>query len=391
MRISDQEYNRLTVLKHLRAAEPASRTDLVHLSGLTGGSITAITADLVKRGLVIEEKVEVTGPGRPRVNLRIDPDGAYAVAASMTMVGGLRVSVVNLRGETVWSAEVDAAHDGKLDSLARTVAQQLELAIVRSGARRERIARAGIALPALIDNRTGTVLSFQTFDAGPFPFAARVEEQIGIPVSVDNDINLMAKAMHWFGGGTGINDFTLLVVDLGIGSARYQDGELLCGSHGIGAELAHTKIVPDGGEACHCGAHGCLQAYASISGLLRRWSGKTYDPSTSLPAMREDFAAMIGAARSGDAEALEAVQLAGRYLGIAIANHVNMQDPDDVVVMTLDEDFAALLAPPMLAAVEEGTMPALKGRTNVHFEKLSRDLLSQGAAALVLEKLYQSR
>lgn len=391
MRISDQEFNRLTVLKHLRSAEPASRTDLVRLSGLTGGSITAITADLVKRGLVMEEKVEGTGPGRPRVNLRIDPDGAYAAVAAMTMFGGLQLSIVNLRGEAVWSGEGETSHDASLDGLARAIAGQLKQAIAQSRVAPERIARAGVALPALVDNRTGTVLTLETFTPGPFPFAETIEASLGIPVSVDNDVNLMAKAMHWFGGGAGINDFTLLVIDLGIGSARYQDGELLCGSHGIGAELGHTKIVPDGGEACHCGAHGCLQVYSSISGLLHRWNGKAYRPAGGMAEMRKDFAAMLAAARTGDAKAVAEFGLAGRYLGIAIANHINMQDPDHIVIMTLDGDFGEMVAPSLLAAVEECTIPALKGRVAIGFEQLTATSLSHGAAALVLEKLYRSR
>lgn len=391
MRISDQEFNRLNVLRHLRAAEPASRTELAELSGLTGGSITAIVGDLVKRGLVVEEKAESAGLGRPRVNLRINPDGAYAAAASMTMVGGLRVSVVNLRGETVWSQDRPATHDGKLETLARTVANELAGAIASSGVPPHKIVRAGIALPALVDNRSGEVLTFQTFAPGPYPFAKAVEDIIGIPTSVDNDMNLLAKAMQWFGGGAQFDDFTLIVLDLGIGSARYQNNELVCGSHGIGAEIGHVRIVPEGGAPCYCGSTGCLQAYASISGIVQYQGLERIDPISTIATLRKEFAALLDRAEGGSAEDRARIERAGRYLGIAIANHVNMQDPDLVVVLTLDPRFGTMIAPPCLAAIAEGTLPALKGRAMIRFDSLSPDLLAQGAAALVLEKLYQSR
>src|ERR1700761_7542044 len=98
MRISDREYNRLRVLRALRRAEPVSRTELAALSGLDGGTITEISAALLRRGLILEEKVETGKRGRPQRHLRLDPQGAHALAAYIGIEGRLVCEIVNLRG-----------------------------------------------------------------------------------------------------------------------------------------------------------------------------------------------------------------------------------------------------------------------------------------------------
>lgn len=391
MRILDPEFNRLNVLKKLRAAEPVSRTDLARMTGLTGGSMTAIVGDLVQRGLVIEEKASGTNRGRPRVNLRIDPQGAFVAGATLKVFGEIAVEIVNLRGENVFSFSQPVQPTSSLADLAGQFVRCVTAAIAASPVPSGKVSHVGIGLPAIVDNRAGLVKFLATFDAGPYPFAAAVEEAIGIPTRIDNNINLLARAEHWFGDGAGVDDFTLVLIDLGLGAATYRGGALVVGSHGAEAELGHTKIVPENGRPCHCGAFGCLETYASVSGIVSQHFdrlGRTPPSFLKAKAVLHDLA---GQARAGGEDALDLFERTGRYLGIGIANHINMQDPERIVILAREPGLIDLISPAFFDSLHRNTLPPLRDLARVTFKQLDENGYARGAAAMVLEQLYQTR
>lgn len=390
MRMPDQAFNRLSVLKKLRATEPVSRTDLARLSGLNGGTITAIIRDLVERGLIIEERVASPNRGRPRINLRINPEGAFVVGATMTDDGRLLAEIVDLRGESVSSHERPFVPTSRLDDLARQFSGVIAEAIAASPIPRDSIAQIGIGLPAIVDSSAGVVSFLETFEDTSFRFAEAVERALGIPTQIDNNINLLARSEHWFGDG-GVDDFTLVVFDLGLGAARYQAGQLLIGSHGTEAELGHTKIVPEGGRPCHCGGEGCLQTYSSLSAVVYQVAEAEGKPHPAPLELRERFAELVARAHGGDAAIAKLIDQAGRYFGRGIANHINMQDPDRIVVLARSREVIDLIAGPFFEALHRDTLPVFRDPSRITFKELDEPSFARGAAAMVLEQLYLTR
>ena len=389
MRISDQEYNRLAVLKRLRGAEPVSRTELAALSGLNGGTITAIVRDLVDRGLVREERTSSPGRGRPKVNLRIDPEAGFVAGASMTSDGRIEGEIVNLRGESVFSFHHAPRQSSKLDELAHCFADAIEQAIASASLAKNQIAQVGISLPAIVDRHRGVVEFLETFDDAPIPFAATVEGRLLIPTRIDNNMNLLARAEHWFGDAD-VEDFTIVLLGLGLGAARYQGGQLLTGSHGIEAEFGHTKIVPEGGRPCHCGAQGCLQTYSSISGMVQLWCEENGREPPLHHQMSRIFAEMVVLAQAGDTLVRGILSRAVRYLGRGLANHINMQDPQRIVVLSENADLVSLISEELFATLERDTLPVLRHRARITFKTMGRPRYAQGAAAMMLERIYKS-
>ncbi|HEX8059092.1 MAG TPA: ROK family transcriptional regulator [Novosphingobium sp.] len=391
MRMSDQAYNRLSMLKALRAAEPISRTDLAELSGLNGGTITAIVRDLVERGLVIEERVASANRGRPRVNLRINPEGAFVAGATMNDDANLITEIVDLRGQPIGPAHI-AQYAPTPDPavLAEQFAELITQAIAASPVPRDSIAQIGIGVPAIVESRTGIIKFFETFEGLPFPFAQAIERELGIPTRVDNNVNLLARAEHWFGESTGVDDFTLVQVDLGLGGARYQQGQLLIGSHGVEAEMGHTKVVPEGGRRCHCGAQGCLQTYSSMSGIAFHAAELAGEEAPSLPSLRGNFAELAERAMAGEAGIVALFDQAARYLGRAMANHINMQDPARITVLTKSPALISLFTDPFFAALHSDTLPVLRDPERVTFKLMTDTNYARGAAAMVLEQIYLS-
>ncbi|MCE7797215.1 ROK family transcriptional regulator [Sphingobium sufflavum] len=391
MRLSDSEYHRLTVLKNLRAAEPVSRTELAQLSGLTGGAITPIVRDLAARGLVLEEKVPSPNRGRPRVNLRLNPAGAYVAAATLPSTGDFLVEILDLTGRAIFSQTRPLTDTRSLAVLAAQFATVLAEVIAASPLDIHAIAQVGIGLPAMVDNRTGVVEYMATFSGGRYDFAATLQALLGIPVRIDNNMNLLARAEHWFGASPPVDDFTLILIELGLGGARYQNGQLVVGSHGIEAELGHTKIVPEDGRQCHCGGFGCLQTYSSLSALVTQYCDLTGQAVPGHMGMRSLLPDVIALTKAGHNSLQDIFHRCGKYLGIAIANHINMQDPERIIVLSSEPELVDLISDDFFDALHHNTLEPLRNLARVTFRHLDEQNYSRGAAAMVLEQLYQSR
>jgi predicted NBD/HSP70 family sugar kinase len=392
MRLSDQQYNRLSVLKMLREAQPISRTELAKISDLTGGTITAIVADLVGRGLIIEEKMKTRSRGRPRVLMSIKPSGAFVVGATLRfdLEGTLVIEISDLAGNSIYSQTASLSGTSQWDNLAHQYAEAVKKCIAASGVDPASIALVGIGLAAIVDNRSGVAIKMETFEPGPFPFADAVAKHLGLPVRLDNIMNLLARAEHWFGAAIGIDDFTMIYIDLGLGAGCYRSGQLVIGSHGIGSEFGHTKIVTDNGRPCHCGANGCLQAYCSVSGIVGQYRDVQELPDLPYFQLNSILTDMVRKAQSGDTVALDILRSAGRYLGIAVANHINMQDPKRIVILCRDSALVELIADSFFDTLKQNTLPALFDLTTVTFDDLTPQHFTKGAVAMVLEQMYQA-
>jgi transcriptional regulator of PTS gene len=392
MRIGDQEYNRLKVLKTLRRAEPVGRTELAGLSGLTGGTITEICGDLVERGLLLEERMPSGRRGRPRVNLRINPAGGYALGAYLNDDGRVACEIVDLTGTQcfLYVRALPAQRWDRIEPFVAAIAGIIDQAIEASPFPRAMIERVGLGLPALIDSEGGAVHWLQTFEAGPVQVAAPIAEVLQLPVTIDNNINVVARGEHWFGDHAQSDDFLLLHVALGISSARYANGQLVSGAHGLNSELGHSKIVADGGLPCDCGASGCLGAYGSLTGIVRQIATARGEALPHFPQVPEIFRGYADEAERGNAAVQAVFERAGRYLGIAMANHINGFDPGRILMMVDEAALIPRIAPAFFAAVRANTLPAIRAMPVIEIRVLEDELYRQGLAAVVLEQIFRN-
>ena len=169
---------------------------------------------------------------------------------------------------------------------------------------------------------------------------ADLERTLGLPVVVENDANAAAWGEFQYGAGHDVDDLLLVTVGTGVGGGVVLDGSLYRGAFGVGAEIGHMRVVPDG-VRCGCGNRGCFEMYASGSALVRE--ARTAARSGSLLAADlvdragGDVDAITGpliteAARAGDPFALEQLDNLGRWLGEGIASLAAVLDPAVVVI-----------------------------------------------------------
>ena len=203
---------------------------------------------------------------------------------------------------------------------------------------RSRVAGIGIAAAGQIHSKTHAVVYAPNLGWHDVPLRDEIESAFGLPTYVENDVRAAAWGEYRFGVGRGAQSLIAVFVGTGVGSGAVMDGLLLRGSSNAAGELGHTQIVMDG-LPCACGQRGCVEAYASGRGFVRRLeSALTAGVATSLgeetqrDPSRVTAALVARAAAAGDVFAREMWSDAERYLGMALANYVTLLNPELVVL-----------------------------------------------------------
>ncbi len=193
----------------------------------------------------------------------------------------------------------------------------------------------GIASPGPLDPHTGTILATPNIpEWRNFPLAQKLSEHFGLPAFLDNDANLAGLAEWKYGAGKGHHNLVYLTISTGVGGGVISHDRLLQGFHGMGGELGHMIIDPNG-PPCGCGKNGHVESFSSGPAIARYASEQIragHFTESTLPAQGQLTAAQVAdAARAGDALAISAFERAGHYLGIAVANYLAIFDPSIVV------------------------------------------------------------
>jgi len=219
----------------------------------------------------------------------------------------------------------------------------------------------------------------------------RLEGETGLPTVVDNDANVAALAEARLGPAPRRN-MVLVTVGTGIGGGLVLDGRIYRGPTGLGAELGHMVLNPDG-PRCGCGNHGCFEAYASGTALTRMGrDAAADDPDGTIARLGRAAGAVTGhtvtaAAQQGDPTAQALFARLGRWLGVGIASLANILEVEVVVVGGgLVETGELLLGPARTAAREYAYAPQARGVVPIEAARYGADAGTVGAALLALDE-----
>lgn len=161
-----------------------------------------------------------------------------------------------------------------------------------------------------------------------------LESLTGWKVAVGNDANVAALGEMWQGGGAGTKNMVMVTLGTGVGGGIIIDGKILVGGHGAGGEIGHLTVASDEEETCGCGRHGCLEQYASATGIARlarrKLAHETRD--TALDPGNLSARTVFDAVKAGDEVADEIASEFGRCLGRALANLAVVADPSVYVI-----------------------------------------------------------
>ena len=212
-------------------------------------------------------------------------------------------------------------------------------AMARNGLSHDDVTGVGIGSPGPLDTETGVILALPNIPGmDNVPIRDLISAELSLPATLENDANAAAYGEYISGAGRGDANMVLLTLGTGLGSGIIQNGRILRGSHGVGGEIGHIIIVPDG-EPCGCGQRGCIERYCSATFMAQRAARRiaSGDEPTSLRAVLADKGELdardINAARrDGDALAGEVWDEALRYLAQGCVTISRIFDPDRIVL-----------------------------------------------------------
>jgi glucokinase len=249
----------------------------------------------------------------------------------------------------------------------------------------------GVAAPNGNPNR-GTIENAVNLSwKGIIPFAEMMRKHFDVPVALTNDAKAAAVGEKLFGGAKAMENFILITLGTGLGSGIYTHGHLLTGNLGLAGEMGHM-IVEHDGRTCNTKRKGCLESYASVTGIKRTvfslLARSVHESSLRNISFNDLNGEQISkAALKGDPIALEAFEFTAQVLGKALANVISLFDPEAIFVAGGLARAGDRLLIPTQKYIDENVFPAFEGKVRLLVsELLDTNGGMMGACALAWEK-----
>jgi predicted NBD/HSP70 family sugar kinase len=376
--------NRSVVLSALYFGGPLSRLELSQQTGLSAGTVSNVTAELVDERIIIEAGQVETDGGRPRILLVVDPGYGHVV--------GVDIGETRVRTELFdLSMRPVAAVDRPIESVrpepaevADHVTDGVKAVVAEARVSPDRVLGVGIGVFGAVE--LGALVHAPTVGWDAVPLAKLIRSGTDLPLYIDNGAKTLGQAEMWFGGGRGARHAVVVLIGSGVGAAIVTDGATYRGASSSAGEWGHTTMVY-GGRACRCGARGCLEAYVGAEGVLDRY--RQARGGRPAPGCDEEaqFAELIAAA-DRSAPARKVLHETIGYLGAGIANLVNLFNPERIILggwagLALGEAFM----PEIRAAAEAHALPYAFSQATIGCCQLGPDAVAVGAATLPVADL----
>lgn len=265
-----------------------------------------------------------------------------------TLKAGVVDEQFHIRGRAALPTVIDRDSVFLFDDMATVC----ELAAEDAGLTLADIRAVGAGFPGTCNLDTGEMEYANNLGLSHVFPCEELSDRLGVPVFMENDANAAAWGEYLAGAGQGSENFLMLTLGTGVGGGAVLGGKLLRGFNFAGGEFGHTVIIA-GGEPCACGRHGCYEAYASVSALIRQtqWAMTDHRHETALWDIAGGFNEVDGktaflAAAQGDPIAQKVVDTYLHYVGIGVVNFINIFQPDVLAIGgAISREGETLIAP----------------------------------------------
>jgi glucokinase len=307
-------------------------------------------------------------------------------------IGGTNTvfGLVTLTGEIIAEGKIKTTKYPEIDDFVKAISDGITE--LKAGNENIKIKAIGIGAPNANYHKGTIELAPNLAWKGIVPLAGLIKERTQLPVVMTNDANAAAMGEMIFGSAKFIKDFIILTLGTGLGSGIVINGEVVYGHTGFAGELGHTTVVP-GGRECGCGRQGCLETYASASGLVRTTllmlsEMKAESELRDVPPSKLTSRIVAEAAMKGDTVALEAFDYTAEILALGIVNAVTFSSPRAIYLFGGLAQAGELLFTPVREYVDENIQPIFRGTVEVLPSGLPESNAAVlGAAALAWNEL----
>jgi predicted NBD/HSP70 family sugar kinase len=360
-----------------------TQTDIARRTRLSQGTVSKVVRELEREGAVEVDRAQDTGAKGRGARVRLTPADGVAVGVHL-----------GFNHTTVVARRVDQRHDINPPQRAegganRGLRQALPVierlvrdAVAQTGLSPEHIVSAGIAVPRMINPRTGgfTGPALPPWSEGDHP-AEELGGRLGVRVVADNDANLGALAEQTYAPGGPIETLVYVKASTGIGAGLIVGGNVVRGHSGGAGEIGHLTMDRDG-IVCRCGGRGCLETIIGSDFLLSQVRQAQTGNSVDVPV---SLGTLVTKAETGDAVCLRVLQDAGRLLGVALAQLCNVLNPTRIVLGgQLAEGGELVLEPCREALRRYGLRAAVGPGSGFEVRPASLGTVAEAQGALVL-------
>jgi glucokinase-like ROK family protein len=361
-----------------------TRSQLSQMSGLSKGTVSILTAEMIGKELLSEDSER----GSKQRN-----NGLFLGSGSEVAIG-IEVSPDECRGVlTDLSMRCQRRAERQLSSsrVDITIATILLLVDDLLVGRPSRCLGVGVAVPGPTDAGGKTVVFSESMGWSDVPLAQKLQEQLTAPVTVVNRPRAGVLGEHWYGAGVGFQDVIYVSISSGIAAGILMGGQLLTGSYGFSGELGHTTMLLDGPQ-CVCGNRGCLEAVASLPAVVqavrqRAESGESSEWHERLQANGHlVYQDIVAAARGGDPLVLDEVRKASRYIGVAVANLIDLFNPSCVIIGGRLAEAGEIVLNTVRETAQRRAFPVSYAGVRIVRNALGLDSVAVGACALVVDR-----
>ena len=386
-----REANREQILRTILRVGPLARVNLAQHVGLTTAAITNITRDLIGDGLLYE--VGTARGGRVGANaILLDvPEEKLVLGVVHQGVSALRIALCTLRGRVLARKSIATSERYSPEWAISTIVQTLHDLLRANGYMESSLVGVGAGLVGLIDAPQGIVKRAPRLGWENIAFKAMLEQVCGCAVAIENNVRAMAFGEALLGAGRGWSDFAFVYIGTGIGSGLIIDGRPYRGAYGGAGELGHITVDPMG-TLCSCGNYGCLETIAAEPALVEQIHLHSLDALVNEENSaerrgntKEMVQSLAQLAISGNTGAQEIVAYCGEYVGIALANLVNVLNPNRIVLHGAITEAGELFFAPVVQSLRKRAF--FSETVDLVAPTFGADAGLVGAAAVALDAL----
>ncbi|GAA4908243.1 ROK family transcriptional regulator [Streptomyces coeruleoprunus] len=378
--------NRYDVLRRIIAASPVSRQEVAAATGLSLATVATLVGELLDLGMLTEVGFEDSDGGRPRGLIAVDAAGGALIGVDVAETY-VHVELFDLALNVLARADEELRPaDSRPEEVVAHIADAVRSVVEQSGVPDERVLGVGVSMPGQVDREGGVSVYAPNWDWHDVPLLDLLAERVPYPLYLDNPLRACTVAELWFGAARGREDVVVVNLGTGVGAGLALGGALHRGITNSAGEWGHTTLVLDG-RPCHCGNRGCVETYVGAPGIMQNLR----ELSPHSPLLHPDdqtatIAALAAAVAEGDHVAVAALQETARCLGAAVADLVNLLNPEMIV---LSSWVAARLGQPLLHAVREQVARHALRRpldaVEIVLSPIPSDPVSLGAATFALK------
>jgi len=392
---SVRSYYKALVKNLVRTDGPISRIALNKLTGMRLASVTDVTKELLKEDFIKEIGFECSKRGRRKVLLDINRDAGRVVTLDFNSNRIIGLGADLKLGISYRSRRIIPSNSDK-DKIIQIMKEILYEIIESPPVKIAPVLGIGVADPGIVDENTGiSILATQMKGWENVPIKDVMESEFGCPTFLESDTRCRLIAEKHLGAGKMKNDILMVELSSGIGAGIMSEGRLFRGSRGSAGELGHMMIL-ENGPYCNCGSRGCLEAIASSKAIIRKLQEAIKSGTTSSLSKvcrgdisKIDINMISQVTEDGDKLSLQIIEEAGRFIGEAIANSINLLNPE-IVILTGDLlAFGDYILNPVRGMVRRQALSYnTKDVCIVVIAEVGEEAAAIGMAAVVLDKVF---